>query len=188
VKARRHLPSREEAISLLKAAGCPPEVVRHSERVAKVAVRIARACARAGLSVDLALVEAGALLHDIGRAKTHSIAHVFIGAEMAREFGLPEELVEVILRHTGGLRPEVAKAFGWPPGDYAPRTLEEKIVAYADKLVEGRHVLSFEVALARLARELGPDHPAVANLARIHEELSRVLGGPRLAANPRGRA
>ena len=177
MKARRRLPSREEAISLLKAIGCPPEVVRHSERVAKVALRIARRCARAGLPVDLALVEAGALLHDLGRARTHSIGHVFIGAELARELGLDERLVRIILTHSCGVDPAKAEAYGWPPGDYGPRTLEEKIIAYADKLVEGGRVLPFPEALRRLEEALGPGHPAVENLARIREELLALLGG-----------
>ena len=182
------IPSRPEALAILKAVGCPPEVIKHSERVARVALRIAEACRRAGLEVDMGLVEAGALLHDMGRAKTHSVAHAFLGAELARELGLGERLVRLIARHTGGVRPEVAERLGWPRGDYGPETLEEKIVAYADKLVRGPRVLPFEEALVRLERELGPDHPAVVNLAKVHAELAPLLrpgGGGR---GPCGRA
>lgn len=178
-----HLPSREEAIRILRSVGCPDNVIRHCLRVAKLATRIARACLRAGLSVDLALVEAGALLHDMGRARVRGIYHAFVGAEMARELGLDERLVRLIARHTGGVRPSVAEEMGWPPGEYAPETLEEKIVAYADKLVEGRRILPFKEALARLKEELGPGHPAIRNLARIHEELKPIMGGELEAAS-----
>ncbi|HEW89802.1 MAG TPA: HDIG domain-containing protein [Candidatus Bathyarchaeota archaeon] len=171
----RSLPSREEAIRILKAVGCPKNVVAHCMRVADLAVRLAEGCRKAGFSVDVALVEVGALLHDIGRARARGIAHAFVGAEMARELGLSERLVMLIARHTGGVRPGVAEDMGWPPGEYAPETLEEKIVAYADKLVEGKRILPFEEALKKLKRELGPGHPAVKNLTKIHEELQAML-------------
>jgi len=161
---------------MLEKAGCPPEVIRHCKRVAQLALRIARACREAGLDVDLDLVEVGALLHDIGRAKTHSIGHVFIGAEMAREAGLPEELVRAILTHACGVRPEIAEQFGWPRDDYGPIRLEEKIIAYADKLVEGKAILPFEEALRKLVERLGPDHPAIRNFTKIHHELRAILG------------
>ena len=173
---RRRLPSREEAIRILRSVGCPRNVIRHCIRVADLALRIARACLETGLEVDLALVEAGALLHDVGRARARGIAHAFVGAEMARELGLDERLVRLIARHTGGVEPGAAEEMGWPPGEYGPETLEEKIVAYADKLVEGRRILPFDEALRKLEEELGPGHPAVRNLARIHEELAGILG------------
>jgi len=171
---------------MLEEAGCPPEVIRHCQRVAHLALRIARACREAGLDVDLDLVEVGALLHDIGRARTHSIGHVFIGAEMVREAGFPEEVVRAVLTHACGVRPEVAERFGWPRDDYAPRRLEEKIIAYADKLVEGRGILSFEEALGKLVERLGPGHPAVKNLIKIHEELRAILGGGLGQGRPAG--
>ncbi len=170
------VPSREEALRILREAGCPPEVIRHCQAVASLALRIARACSRRGLKVDLALVEAGALLHDIGRSRTHSIAHVFIGAELARQLGLDERLIRIILTHSCGVEPEQAVAAGWPPGDYRPEALEEKIVAYADKLVERGRIVPFERALAQMARELGPEHPSVKCLASIRQELLALLG------------
>lgn len=180
------LPSRDEALAMLRSVGCPPGVIKHCERVADLALSLARACLRAGLEVDLELVEVGALLHDMGRARTHSIGHVFLGAEMARELGLPDEVVRIILTHAGGVRPELAEAFGWPPGDYGPEGIEEKIVAYADKLVRGPSVVPFEEALRALEEELGPDHPAVGNLAKIHEELGAFLGEALGGARPAG--
>lgn len=177
-------PSREEALEMLRSAGCPPEVIRHCEDVASLALRIAKACLKSGIRVDLRLVEIGALLHDIGRSRTHGIGHVFVGAEMAREAGLDESIIRVILTHTGGLRPGVAEQFGWPPGSYEPSSLEEKIVAYADKLVEGGKIVPFSKALEKLVRDLGPDHPAVGNLMAIHEELRSYLGGGLACGGP----
>ena len=173
----RRLPSREEALRMLEKVGCPPEVIEHCKDVASLALDIARACQRAGAELDLRLIEVGALIHDIGRSKTHSIAHVFLGAELAEQMGLDERLIKVILSHSCGISPEVAEEMGWPPEACEPRALEEKIIAYADKLVERGHVVSFEDALGKLVRELGPRHPAVKNFLKIRGELLALLGG-----------
>lgn len=173
----KRIPSREEALRMLEEAGCPPEVIEHCKDVASLALDIARACLRNGADVDLRLVEAGALIHDIGRSRTHSIAHVFLGAEMAERMGLDGRLVRIILSHSCGVSPGLAEEMGWPREACEPKTLEEKIIAYADKLVERGRVLAFEKALSKLIEELGPDHPAVKNFLRIREELLAILGG-----------
>ncbi|MFO7903160.1 MAG: HDIG domain-containing protein, partial [Pirellulaceae bacterium] len=46
------------------------KVINHCKAVRDVAVRIAEKA-----DADIKLVEAGALLHDIGRGKTHSMNH-----------------------------------------------------------------------------------------------------------------
>ena len=174
--SRKGLPSRREALRILREIGCPPGVIRHCKDVARLALRIAEACLRAGVDVDLPLVEAGALLHDIGRSRTHEISHALLGAEMARGMGLDERLIHLILVHPGGVTEEQAEALGWPQDGREPRTLEEKIVCYADKLVEKGRFLSFEEALGKMIEDLGPDHPAVRSLMRIREELKAILG------------
>ncbi|MEM3442440.1 MAG: HDIG domain-containing protein, partial [Candidatus Bathyarchaeia archaeon] len=127
------LPSREKAIEILQKSGCLKNVIKHCEAVAEIALEIAKACKDKGFNVDLELVEIGALLHDIGRAKTHSVHHAVIGAEIAKSFGLPDPVISIIKRHVGGgITKEEAEALGWPKDVYVPQTLEEKIVAYAD--------------------------------------------------------
>jgi uncharacterized protein len=97
----RRLPPREEALSLLAKAGCSVGVVRHSKAVAALAVKIAEACRKKGLKVDVQLVEIGALLHDVGRSRTHSVNHVMAGVGIARSLGLPDPVVSIIERHAG---------------------------------------------------------------------------------------
>jgi uncharacterized protein len=84
------LPTRGQALQLLRKSGCRENVIRHVEAVSALAVEIGEACRKKGFSVDLELVEIGGLLHDIGRAKTHSVHHAVLGADIARSFGLPE--------------------------------------------------------------------------------------------------
>ena len=172
------LPGRDEALGILRGAGCSRGVVAHCERVAEVALRIAGELAGAGYDVDLGLVEVGALLHDLGRSRTHDVDHGVVGGEIARELGLPEAVARIVERHIGaGLPEEEAVELGLPPGNYVPETLEEKIVTYADKLIEGRREVGFEVTLGRFEEELGVGHPSLGRLRALHEEMAGLLGG-----------
>lgn len=171
------LPSRRKALSLLLKAGCSGKVVEHCKAVAAVAVQIARACEKKGLNVDVQLVEIGALLHDIGRSKTHSVDHVVVGIEIAEALGLPKTVISIIGRHVGGgITADEAERLGWPPRDYLPRTLEEKIVAYADKLIEGLRRVSIEQTIEKLAWNLGETHPAIERVKKLHDEFSLLIG------------
>ncbi len=169
------LPSREQVLEYLRISGCKENVIRHCEAVAKLAVEIAAACKEKGLNVNLELVEIGALLHDIGRSKTHSVHHAVVGAEIAKSFGLPESLISIIKRHVGGgITSKEAKKLGWPKDIYYPQTLEEKIVAYADKLVEGTKQVSIEKTIRHLSEELPP--PAIARIRKLDKEMTELIG------------
>ena len=149
------MPTRREALSLLAKAGCSPNVVGHCESVSAFAVKIAKACEEKGLKVNVSLVEISALLHDIGRSKTHSVDHAMIGGEIARSLGLPKSVIFVIERHAGGgISKEEAKKLGWPIRNYLPKTLEEKIVCYADKRVEGLRIVPIEQTIQAYAAVL----------------------------------
>ena len=113
------------------------------------------------------------MLHDIGRCRTHSIRHAVEGAAIARGLGLPEEVVNIIERHIGGgISQEEAGSLGLPSRDYLPETLEEKIVAHADNLIEGTVKVSVKAAVAEFTRRgLGE---ATKRVTALHEELSSI--------------
>jgi uncharacterized protein (TIGR00295 family) len=91
-----------------------------------------------GYEINMQLLEAGALLHDIGRSKTHGLAHALAGCEIAERLGLPDDLISIIRNHIGaGITKEEAVKNGLPGEDYIPVTLEQKIVAAADNLAAG---------------------------------------------------
>jgi uncharacterized protein len=143
--------------------------------VTETAVEIANACKEKGINVNLELVEIGALLHDIGRAKTHSVHHAVIGAEIAKSLGLPDTIISIIKRHVGGgITSKEAKKLGWPKDIYVPQTLEEKIVAYADKLIEGSRRVPIEDAIKNFSKELPPS--AIARIRRLHSEMLTLIG------------
>ena len=127
--------------SLLSGAGCDPGVISHCVTVCNVAMQYADA---SGIA-DGELVRAGAMLHDIGRGKTHSIAHAQIGADLCRSMGFPEEQARIIECHTGaGLSADECTLLRLLPRECIPRTLEEKIVTNADNLAGGKHRITIE--------------------------------------------
>jgi uncharacterized protein len=171
------LPSKRKALKLLSEAGCPPAVIEHCKAVAALAVKIAKTCEKKGLNVDVQLVEIGALLHDIGRSRTHSVNHAVVGMEIAESLGLPDKLVSIIGHHVGGgITVEEAKRLGWPVRSYVPQTLEEKIVGYADKLIEGLRRVPIEQTLEKFSKELGETHPAIERVKKLHAEISSLIG------------
>jgi uncharacterized protein len=142
-----------------------------------LAVKIAEACQKNGLKVDVQLVEISSLMHDIGRSKTHEVDHARIGGELARSLSLPESVISVIERHPGGgISREEAKKLGWPPKNYLPRTPEEKIVCYADKRVERQRIVPIEQAVQAYASVLGENHPTIKRIWRLHREITAIVG------------
>jgi len=172
------LPSRQEALNFLVQSGCNPNVVRHCKAVSDYAVKLAKAFEKKGLNTDVRLVEIAGLLHDIGRSKTHTVDHALVGADITRSLGLPDSIVLIIERHAGGGIPrDEAREMSWPARDYVPQTLEEKIVCYADKRVEGLRIVPIERTLRTYVFDLGETHPAIDRIKRLHEEFVSLLGG-----------
>jgi uncharacterized protein (TIGR00295 family) len=164
------LPSERQCFEILKEEGCSPKVIRHVCTVNVVSMMIA---SRIGADKDL--VNAGSLLHDVGRSRTHGARHVSEGVAIARSRGLPEPLVRVISRHiAAGLSKEEAKALGLPEGEYMPETVEEKIVCHSDNLVSDDRVTTLQEALDDLNSK-GYTNTAV-RMKAMHVELSALCG------------
>ena len=169
------LPSREQALKLLHESKCSVKVIKHCRAVTKLALEIAEACREKGLNIDLELVEIGALLHDVGRSKTHTVNHAVVGVEIAKSAGLPEPVISIIKTHVGGgITVSDAEKLGWPKDVYVPITLEEKIVSYADKLIEGSKRVPIEITIEKLSRELKGD--AAERVRKLHEEITGLVG------------
>jgi len=168
--------TREQALRVLREVGCSPEVIKHSLAVERKALEIAKRVSENGHAVDLKLVELGAILHDVGRSKTHGIEHGIRGAEILRRKGLGK-FAGFTEGHIGaGIPASEAKELGLPERDFMPRTLEEKIVAYADKLVVGATSVSFGEAKEQFKAQLGSDHPALKRLDALHAEIQKLQG------------
>ena len=164
------IPSPERCVELLKENGCSKAVINHCKAVRDVAVKIAEKT-----NADVTLVEAGALLHDIGRSKTHGILHAVEGGRIAKKLGLPNSIVNIIERHIGaGLPKEEAKKLGLPAKDYIPEALEEKIVCHADSLINDCRRQNVEKEIERALMD-GHKEYAI-RLVSLHNELSDICG------------
>jgi uncharacterized protein len=151
------------------------EVISHCEAVTKLALETANVLKERGLKIDSELVEVGALLHDIGRSKTHTVHHAVVGAEIATSAGLPESVISIIKRHIGGgITASEAKKLGWPEDVYVPVTLEEKIVSYADKLIENSKRAPIEITIEKLSKELKAE--AAGRVRKLHDEITNLIG------------
>jgi uncharacterized protein (TIGR00295 family) len=127
------------------------------------------------LNVDSHLVEIGALLHDIGRSKTHTVHHAVVGAELGEVLGLPKPIISIIKRHVGGgITNSEAEELGWPNDVYMPMSLEEKIVSYADKLIVNSRQAPVEITIRKLNREGKKD--AAERVRKIYEEIENLVG------------
>ena len=165
------IPTDRECIEYLIDAGCKKRVIIHCCTVRAVAEEIV---SRIGYA-NKPLVIAGALLHDIGRARDHTIMHAYIGSKMVEEYGLPRELVDIVRKHTGaGLDQEDVEEMGLPPGDYMPSTIEEMIVAHADNMVSDNRVVAHDHSVSKLINKgafRGADR-----IEMLHMELSDLYG------------
>ncbi|MBA4373612.1 MAG: phosphohydrolase [Thermodesulfovibrio sp.] len=121
-------------IDILRNAGVTEDDIDHCVRVAEKALEIA---VRTGAELDMELVGRGGLFHDLGKAKTHGMEHGKIGAELGKALGLPQTIIDIMEKHIrGGLTGGEAEELGLPVRDYTLKSLEEKIVIYADRLVD----------------------------------------------------
>jgi len=164
------LPTPEECITLLKENGCSEEVINHCRAVRDIAIKIAERT-----NANKNLVEVGALLHDIGRSKTHGIRHAVEGVKIAKKLGLHENITKIIGSHIGaGLPADEAKKLGLPKKDFMPITLEEKIVCHADNLVDNCKKQKIEYEVERALREGHSEYAK--RLVILHKELSDLCG------------
>jgi uncharacterized protein len=116
----------------------------HSHRVTEKALDIGNHLVH--LNLDIRFIEEAAMLHDIGIYLTHApelccegkypyICHGYLGREILEKEGLAAHAL-VAERHVGvGITPEDIRKnnLPLPLRDMRPRTVEEQIIAYADK-------------------------------------------------------
>jgi len=132
-------------------------------------------------SIDYEVLRLGAILHDVGRFRAERIVeHGIKSGEILREEGFPEGAARICETHVGvGITLEQVASLGLPEGNYLPETLEERIVCYADNLLnylpkEDRHELVDRRAVVeRFSAELGQAYGKRAEdfMAGIEEAL-----------------
>jgi uncharacterized protein (TIGR00295 family) len=167
------IPDAQQALALHRKYGSNDRTVSHCQACAKISRTLSERAIQRGQSVNGEAAIAGALLHDIGRSQTQTVGHGYVGAGILEKEGVDPVVVEIVRRHVGaGISPEEAAALGFPPGDYIPRTLEQKIVGFADKLLDGDRARPFEEEVKRFVKK-GHD---VQRLRRLKEDVDSAVG------------
>lgn len=176
-----HNLKEKDALELLIKSGCSQEVIEHCKTVAgyakQIALDIIKNAKKKGqpVNIDVDSVFLGALLHDIGRSRTHGMGHAVAGAAIAIENGLSDTLVKIIERHIGaGITRDEAAYLGLPVKDYLPVTIEEKIVAHADNLVFGSRVGTLDELVLNLSKKK-LDEKIIRRIIELNNELCAMM-------------
>ena len=125
------IPSKEECLDILNKNKTPSKVIEHCKTVCKVAEEITDKLVQKDININKKLVTAAALLHDIERVKEN---HIDEGVKLLKNMGFPE-VSEVIRKHS---------LHGIEDKNRQPKTVEEKIVFYADKRAKGNEIVIIE--------------------------------------------
>jgi uncharacterized protein (TIGR00295 family) len=167
------IPSEQQALALHRKYGSNDRIVGHCQACAKISEVLARRAIEEGHPINEQASVAAALLHDIGRSQIQTAGHGYVGAGILEKECVDGVVVEIVRRHVGaGISPEEAVALGFPPGDYIPKTLEQKIVCFADKLLDGDRARPFEEEAKRFIKK-GHD---VQRLRRLKEDVDSAVG------------
>ena len=155
-------------IEILKKENTPQNVIEHSIAVCKKALKIAENFPDSNKE----LIRKGALLHDIGRSKTHGITHAVEGCKIAREYGYSQDVLNIIERHIGaGITKKEASKLGLEEKSYVPETLEEKIVAHADNLISGTKEVDVDYVIKKWQSRMDNPEDNIKRLIKLDEEL-----------------
>jgi putative nucleotidyltransferase with HDIG domain len=150
------IPDRSAARRLLDDAELPDGIVVHSEGVARVAGCAAQLVADAGIPVDVGLVEAAALLHDIDKVEIRRSGgeHGIVGARRLEAAGYPELAMPVASHPITCLLDDDRFPIGWP----------SVLVAMADRHV-AQEFMTVDERLDDMQRR-HPEHAAQIEAAR----------------------
>jgi molybdenum cofactor cytidylyltransferase len=165
--SHRDAPSPSECEELLANRLVDPRVIRHSRKVAEVARCLAVALRKTGLNLNLDLICAGALLHDLSKGQPD---HAAVGAYILHSIGFPR-VAEIVAAHT-----DLGGAI----------SLDEKAIVYlADKLIRGEDLVTLDQRFQPALKRFKHDKPALRAAQRrlsVATDLARAvearLGAP----------
>ena len=128
--------TRQESMRLLAEYGGEAGWTRHCIAVAEAAARVGDVIAK-NRPIDCSFLWSAALLHDIGRYKTHDpLLHGAEGYKLLSMLNYEKEAYVCASHILFGLNAAEASQLGLPARDFVPRTIEEKLVPLVDYLIE----------------------------------------------------
>lgn len=139
-------------------------IIDHSIEVAKVALYLSTELNKRGQEIDLLLVEAASLLHDLTKTESFKTKedHAWTGSQVLKEMGY-EKVGDVVAQHIW-LSHEVDPLF----------VSEEEVVNYADKRVMHNRVVSLEERFKDLRIRYGKDPEGMRYLRRMEKVVQEI--------------
>lgn len=157
-----NIPSCQQCLSLMANHQMPAHIQEHSRKVAGIAVGLGRSLNHQGAGLNMELLEAGGLLHDI--AKMHCLHtgenHGLVGGRMVRQMGYPQ-VARIVEDHVNIAASDLQ----------FPMT-ESLLVNYADKRVKHTEVVSLEERFGDLVQRYGV---TIQRRARLTQHLSLIV-------------
>ena len=128
--------SQKESMQILAEYGRNSAWTKHCFAVADAAVRVGHIFEKT-CAINCSFLWSAALLHDIGRYKTHDpLLHGVEGYRLLSKLGHDQEACVCASHILYGLNAEEAKRLGLPNQDFVPQTIEEKLIPLIDYLIE----------------------------------------------------
>ncbi|MGI6752480.1 MAG: HD domain-containing protein [Anaerovoracaceae bacterium] len=126
------VPDKKLCLEMLDEYGTPPNVISHCQAVTNTAMKIGSGLCTNGYMLNLGLLQAAALLHDIARVEDE---HWVRGADIVREKGFPE-VAELILPH-----------MTYAPANGFQRIKELDILCLSDRMVKDDKYVGLETRM-----------------------------------------
>jgi putative nucleotidyltransferase with HDIG domain len=161
-------PTRGRCIEILKRRGIPQHVIVHSLQVERVATYLGTRLNEMGEELNLGVIQAAALLHDIAKIDGLRTGenHARAGGEVIRGMGFPR-VAEIVEQHV--MVPSV-------PG--LLKVTEDELVNYADKRVMHDRVVTLEERFADLEDRYGKNSESrvyIGNALERAREIERKI-------------
>jgi FMN phosphatase YigB (HAD superfamily) len=187
--SRMRFPGWDTCQAWMHARALPHTLLLHSFTVAAAAYLMAIWLRQNGEVVDPVLAHRGGLLHDLAKISPagpgiHPTNHGEAAARLLTTYAQPE-LAQIARRHM---------LFSLQDLQDAPQSWEEKLVYFADKLVEGSEVVPFEERLHALRirykmdDEVHPISEIVPALENLQAEICQFLCIPPSSLVPKLRS
>jgi len=157
-------PTLEECLNLMKDYNMLENIVQHSLMVNEVGLWLSEELNKTGENIDLAKVQAGALLHDITKTKSITTGenHAETGSELLEKLGF-KSISEIVRQHV--LTDDNTNS---------PLISEIEIVNYADKRVLHSKVVTLRERFDDLMTRYGINQERVCLISRSKNRTIEV--------------
>jgi putative nucleotidyltransferase with HDIG domain len=170
------IPDKDRCHDLMERYHMPQHIREHCTVVSRIALALAKELNANGETMNLAAVEAAALLHDI--TKSDSIHtrenHAETAARLLHSLG-SARIAAIVNAHVS-----------LPPVDNIGKVTEEEVVNYADKRVQHTAVVSLDQRFADLMRRYGRDKNSGNHILQLKAQTLTIENKifPRLNLSP----